>query len=171
MPPEIRKVMQLKTRGKNDEPVGRQIRLTVLQKFSKKFDGTGDPYEHVAQFNQLVYAEGVTDVHTKVQGFGLTLSGSALSWFQTLKPNVLYDYDIMIKKFIEAHTKIGIKHNTVTLIQNFKQGDRETLRQGIDRMKQYIARCPESEVPKQERLVSYFLEGLRYSNLFMMLFS
>ena len=157
-------------RGKRDESGSKNIRPTTLQKFCKKFDGTGDPYEHVALFNQLIYAEGVTDVHTKVHGFGLTLSGSALSWFQTLKSDVLYDFDILIKKFIEAHTKIGIKHNTVTLILNFKQEERETVRQCIDRMKQYIARCPESEKPKQERLVSCFLEGLLDEDLYMLLF-
>ena len=106
-----------------------------------------------------------------MHGFGLTLSGSALSWFQTLKSNVLYDFDILVKRFIEAHTKIGIKHNTVTLILNFKQGDKEMVRQSIDRMKQYIARCLESELPKQERLVSCFLEGLRDADLYMLLFA
>ena len=98
-------------------------------------------------------------------------SDSAISWFQTLRSNVLYDFDILVKRFIEAHTKIGIKHNTVTLILNFKQGDKEIVCQSLDRMKQYIARYPESELPKQERLVSYFLEGLRDADLYMLLFS
>ena len=84
---------------------------------------------------------------------------------------MLNDFDILVKQFIEAHTKIGIKHNTITLILNFKQGDKETVRQSIDRMKQYIARCPESELPKQERLVSCFLEGLRDADLYMLLFA
>ena len=160
-----------KGRGKREELGNKNIRPTTLQKFCKKFDGTGDPHEHVALFHQLIYAEGVTDVHTKVHGFGLTLSGSALSWFQTLKSNTLYDYDILVTKFIEAHTKIGIKHNTVTLILNFKQGDKETVHQSIDRIKQYIARCPDSEFPKQERLVSCFLEGLIDNDLYMLLFA
>ena len=158
-------------RGKKEESGSKNIRPTTLQKFCKKFDGTRDPYEHVALFNQLIYAEGVTDVHTKVHGFGLTLSESALSWFETLKAAVLYDFDILIKKFIEAHTKIGIRHSTVTLILNFKQGDRETVRQSVDQMKQYIARCPELELPKQERLVSCFLEGLLDEDLYMLLFA
>lgn len=81
-------------------------------------------------------------MHTKVHGFGLKLSESSLSWFQTLKSTMLYDFDILVKQFIEAHTKIGIKHNIVTLILNFKQGERETMQQSIDRMKQYVARCP-----------------------------
>ena len=58
----------------------------------------------------------------------------------------------------------------MALILNFKQGERETVRQSIDRMKQYIGRCSESELPKQERLVSCFLEGLKDENLYMLLF-
>ena len=66
-------------RGKRDDYTSRQIRPTTLQKFCGKFDGTGDPYEHVSQFHQLLFAEGVTDTHCKVQSFGLTLSGTARS--------------------------------------------------------------------------------------------
>lgn len=75
-----------KTWGEKEEHKGKNIFPTTLQKLCKKFDGIGDPHKHIAQFNQLIQAEGVTDVHTKVHGFGLTLSSSALSWFQTLRP-------------------------------------------------------------------------------------
>ena len=53
-------------------------------------------------------------MHTMVQGFGLTMEGRALAWFQTLKAFVLYDFEVLVKRFIEAYSKIGIKHNTVT---------------------------------------------------------
>ena len=105
-------------------------------------------------------AEGGTDVHTKVHGFGLTLSGSALSWFQMLRPKVLYDFDILVKIFKEAHTKIGIKHNTITLILNFKQGDKEIVRHSIDKIKLYIARCPVSELPKARMPRVLFSRGI-----------
>ena len=111
------------------------MRPTSLQKFSKRFDGSGDPYDHVAQYRQLIFAEGVTDIHTMVQGFGLTMEGRALSWFQTLKPSVLYDFEALIKRFIEAYSKIGIKHNTVMQILSFKQKDRETVRECVDRLR------------------------------------
>ena len=149
----------------------KHLRPTYLQKFSKKFDGTGDPYDHVAQFRQLIFAEGVKDVHTMVQGFGLTLMGKALTWFQTLKPAMLYDFETLAKHFIESYTKIGIKHNTVTQILSFQQKDNETIKECIDRLRQYIVRCPASETPSQERLISCFLEGLRNRQLYMHLFA
>lgn len=61
--------------------------------------------------------EGVLDVHTKVQGFGLALLGTNLSWPQLLKTSVLYDFDALIRNFIDAYSKIGI--NTVTKILNW----------------------------------------------------
>ena len=33
-----------------------KVRPTSLQKFCKKFHGTGDPYDHVAQYHQLIFA-------------------------------------------------------------------------------------------------------------------
>jgi hypothetical protein len=55
-----------RVRGKKEPQWGKQIRPTSLQKFCKRFNGSGDPYDHVAQYRQLLYAEGVTDVHTMV---------------------------------------------------------------------------------------------------------
>ena len=94
-------------RGPKDN---RRKRPTSLQKFGKRFNGSGDPYDHAAQYRQLIFVEGVTDVHTMVQGFGLTMEGRALLWFETLKPSVLYDFETLIKRFIEAYSKIGHKY-------------------------------------------------------------
>lgn len=110
-------------------------------------------------------------MHTMVQGFGLTMEGSALAWFQTLKPSTLYDFETLVKRFIEAYSKIGIKHNTVFQILIFKQKDNETIKESIYRLWQYIVRCPASKMPCQECLISYFLEGLKYRQLYMHLFA
>ena len=102
-----------RTRGKKGGE-GKTLRPSTLQKFCKKFDGIGDPYYHVAQYRQLLFAEGITDVHTMVQAFGLTMEGQALAWFQTLKSSVLYDFEVLVKNFIDSYSKIGIKHNIIT---------------------------------------------------------
>ena len=106
-----------------------------------------------------------------VQDFGLTMEGQALAWFQTLKSSVLYDFEVLVKHFIDSYSKIGIKHNTVTKILGFKQKDIDTIRECLDRLKTYIARCPKKEMPSQERLISCFLEGLRSEILYTQLFA
>ena len=59
----------------------KRVRPTNFQKWVKKFNGLGNPYDHLATFNQGERVEQVIDLHTKVEGFGLTLEGRALSWF------------------------------------------------------------------------------------------
>ena len=87
-----------------------------------------------------------------------------MAWFQTLKSSVLYDFEVLVKHFIDSYSKIGI--NLVTQILGFKQKDTETVRECLDRLKTYIARCLEKEMPSQERLISCFLEGLRSETLY-----
>ena len=57
----------------------RKVRPANFQKWVKKYNGAGDPYDHLASFKQIARAEQVTDLHKKVEGFGLTLEGRALS--------------------------------------------------------------------------------------------
>ena len=63
---------------RNDDEYSRQVRPSTLQKLVKNYDGTGDPYDHITAFRQAVRAEQVTDKHTQIEGFGLTLEGKAL---------------------------------------------------------------------------------------------
>ena len=57
----------------------RRVRPANFQKWVKKFNGSGDSYDHLASFKQVARAEQVHDLYTKVEGFGLTLKGRALS--------------------------------------------------------------------------------------------
>ena len=99
------------------------------------------------------------------------MMGKALTWFQSLKLDMLYDFETLAKHFLDSYTKIGIKHNTVTQILSFQQKDNNTIKEYIDRLRQYIVRCLASETPIQERLISCFIEGLRNRQLYMLLFA
>ena len=109
-------------------------------------------------------------MHTMVQGFGLTLEGKALLWFQSLGNSVLYDFEVLIAAFIREHTKMGIQHNTLTQILDLKKKEKETVQDAIGRLKALILRCPPREMPKEDCLISCFLESLRDRNLYMQLF-
>ena len=78
--------------GLGKTPDSQKVRPSQFQKWVKKYNGSADPYDHLATFRQVVRAKQITDLHTQVEGFGLTLEGKALSWFQTLEPE-------MFKKF------------------------------------------------------------------------
>ena len=119
----------------------------------------------MASFKQVARAEQVHDLHTKVEGFGLTLEGRALSWFQMLNLFDYHSYEALEKDFIVAFSKMGLKHDVLSQIHGFEQKDDESVRDGANCLRQYLARCPEEEMPSQERLVSIFLEGLKNKNL------
>ena len=71
-----------------------------MQKLIKRFDGSGDPHDHIAAFRQALYAEQVSDVYPQIEGFGLTLEGKALDWFQILDPTLKLSLAQLEKSFI-----------------------------------------------------------------------
>ena len=58
---------------RHEDAYTRRVRPSTLQKMIKKFDGSGDPHDHVASFKQVVCAEQVSNQHTQIEGFGLIL--------------------------------------------------------------------------------------------------
>ena len=79
----------------------------------------------MASFRHVVRAEEVTDLHVLKEGFGLTLEGKALSWFQTLDTGTYYDFETLKIDFIGVFTKTGIKHSIGSLITDFKKEEKE----------------------------------------------
>lgn len=79
----------------------------------------------------------------------MTLESKVLSWFQTLELEGKHSYEGLERDFIAAFSKMGIKHNAVAQIYAFKKKDHETVRDCVNRLKQYIIRCPEEEKPSQ----------------------
>ena len=61
--------------------------------------------------------------------------------------------------------KMGINYSVGSQITNSKQDEKESVRDYANRLRKYIARCPEKELPLQEKSVSIFLEGLRDKTL------
>ena len=57
--------------------------LSITQRFGRGpfLSVSGDPFDHVTTFKQAVHAEQVSNTHTQVEGFGLTLESKALTWF------------------------------------------------------------------------------------------
>ena len=105
------------------------------------------------------------DLHVLKEGFGLTLEGKALSWFQTLDTGIYYSFEALEKDFIGYFTKTWIKHSVSALITKFKQEEKEFMINCANRLRQYISRCPEEEMPSQAKLISIILEGLRDKSL------
>ncbi|MCO5588471.1 hypothetical protein L7F22_042428 [Adiantum nelumboides] len=155
--------MSERTRMRAD---ARRMRPSQVAKcMPKKYGGSGDPYAHVSLFKQVLRAEQITDFHTQYVGFGLTLEGTALTWFQPLDPELFPNIDNVLREFAEEFSKRGIKHNTVSQIYAFKQRENEKVKEASLRFKQYIERCPRRELSQDEKLFVLFMEGLKNETL------
>ena len=111
-----------------------------------------------------MHAKQVRDTHTQIEGFGLTLESKALTWVQTLglESKVLLEW---LEDFIAAFSKMGIKHNAVAQIFSSQQQEHEIVRDCVNRLKQYIACCPNEEKPSQARLISIFFWRTQKSDI------
>ena len=100
----------------------------------------------------------------------MPLEGKALEWFHTLTPSSFPSLKAVEKDFIAAFSKIGQKHDGLSLLYEFKQESSESVRDYVLQFKKHLARCPKREIPCQERLVSLFIEGLLNCKLHAMLY-
>ena len=75
----------------------------------------------------------------QLKEFGLTLEGKALSWFQTLEASSFRDFSALKSDFIFAFSKMGIKHNVVVLTYNLKEEEHKTMRDCVNRLRQFIS--------------------------------
>ena len=58
----------------------------------------------------------------------MKLDSLALSWFQAIPKNTYSNLEAMEKAFIEAFSKMGIKHKMVAPIFNFKKANHESVK-------------------------------------------
>ncbi|MCO5585803.1 hypothetical protein L7F22_039737 [Adiantum nelumboides] len=137
----------------------------VAKCMASKYGGSGDPHAHSASFKQVLRAENIDDPHIQVEGFGLTLEGTALTLFQPLKREDYANIEVLLQDFVEEFSMRGIKHNTVSQIHLFKQRENEKVKEAALRFKQYIERCPPREKPQEDRQVVLFIEGIKNEHL------
>ena len=102
---------------------------------SKKFNSLGDPCNHLANFKQIARVNQVFDLHTKVEGFGLTLEEWTLSWFKTLNLTYYLTYEELEKDFIAMFSKIGLKYDVLLQIHGFKQKNDKSVRDQANRLR------------------------------------
>ena len=105
-----------------------KVRPVDYLKWVTKFNGLGDVHVHLASFRQVSRAKKVTNLYTLVEGFGMMLEERALALFQMLQPSNYQSLKALEKDFIAAFSKIGHKHNGLSLLYGFKKESIESLR-------------------------------------------
>ena len=86
-----------------------KIRSSNFKKLVDKFDGTKDPYNHMANIELVIRAKHVSEWCTQFKSFGMTLDGHVLSWFQDIPKNAYTNLEEMEKYFVKIFSLIDIK--------------------------------------------------------------
>ncbi|KAK3013651.1 hypothetical protein RJ639_009518 [Escallonia herrerae] len=126
------------------------------------YDGTGDPGEHVYQFETNMLLLQVLDV-VMYRAFPTTLRKAAHAWFKSLQPRSIYSFgqlsDLFQKHFISSRSR---RKNSASLL-NIVQEKNESLACFLGRFN-----ATTLEIDNLDKSVKYtaFLRGLRPTSKF-----
>ncbi|XP_052188731.1 uncharacterized protein LOC127799057 [Diospyros lotus] len=101
------------------------------------YSGTGDPIQHVQQFESLVLLHGWDDV-TACHVFTLTLVDYAYNWFYKLPEGSVSSYDQLRREFLVAFSINASQAKNPIYLLCVRQEPREPLRRYIDRFRNAI---------------------------------
>ena len=98
------------------------------------YDGTRDPFDHIATFKMMMYLQGVPD-EIMCRAFPTTLKGSAQVWFSKIPPNTESSFEELRKLFVNNFI-VGQRHKrSSSSLLTIEQGENESLRSFITRFK------------------------------------
>ena len=137
-------------------PAAFNIKSIVLNGLrDKKFDGTEamSPHEHLSRFAETcefcVPPATVTDSQKKPQLFPFTLTGRARDWLLTIPSGTIQTWEELELKFLEKYFPMSKYWDKKMEIQNFKQGDTESLYDAWEGFTLMLKRCPNHELSEK----------------------
>ena len=96
------------------------------------YDGTHDPFDHIATFKTTMNLQGVPD-EIMCRAFPTTLKGPTRVWFSKIPPNTVSSFEelskLFVNNFIEGQRH---KHSSSSLL-TIEQGENESLQSFITR--------------------------------------
>ena len=112
----------------NGHPLPSKFKLPSLD----SYDGTRDPFDHIATFKKTMHLQGVPD-KIMCWVFPTTLKGSAQVWFSKIPPNSVSSFEELSKLFVNNFIG-GQRHKcSSSNLLTIEQGENESLRSFITR--------------------------------------
>ena len=91
------------------------------------YDGTPDPFDHIATFKTTMHLQGVPD-EIMCRAFLTTLKGLARVWFSKIPPNTVSSFEELSKLFVNNFIG-GQRHKrSLSNLLTIEQGEKESLR-------------------------------------------
>jgi hypothetical protein len=93
------------------------------------YDGTTDPYEHLAKFRAHMLLNNGNFVTDGIQcrAFACTLAGPAIRWFFSLKPNSINNFSQLAQAFLSRFVLSKTYPKLPTTLKGLNQGTDESL--------------------------------------------
>ena len=91
----------------------------------EKFDGTGDPKQHVRRYLSITERKGLDEKQT-LQSFPLSLTGGASKWYYSLDPSKTKVWNELVELFVDQFIFNTMIDATLRVLETTKQGVRET---------------------------------------------
>ncbi|XP_050259248.1 uncharacterized protein LOC126704286 [Quercus robur] len=142
----------------NGHPLPPKFKLPSLD----SYDGTRDPFDHIATFKTTMHLQGVPD-EIMCRAFPTTLKGLAQVWFDKIPPNSVSSFKELSKLFVNNFIG-GQRHKrSSSFLLTIEQGESESLRSFITRFNREALAVDEID---DKFLLAAFHNGLN-SDLFI----
>ncbi|XP_025685565.1 uncharacterized protein [Arachis hypogaea] len=129
------------------------------------FDGlpAQDPIRHLKDFQGVCSTtrrEGFDEVAIWLFAFPFSLEGRAKEWFYTLPSEVVFDWDLLRREFLDKFLPVEVTDKLRKEISCLVQGEMETLYEYWERFRKLLDSCPNHMIDTQV-LLSYVCQGMR----------
>ncbi|XP_030959200.1 uncharacterized protein LOC115981169 [Quercus lobata] len=106
----------------NGHPLPSKFKLSSLD----SYDGTRDPFDHIATFKTTMHLQGVPN-EIMCRAFPTTLKGPARVWFSKTPPNSVSSFEELSKLFVNNFIR-GQRHKrSSSSLLTIEQGENESL--------------------------------------------
>ena len=96
------------------------------------YDGTRDPFDHIATFKTTMHLQGVLD-EIMCRAFPITLKGPARVWFSKIPPNSVSSFEELSKLFVNNFIGEQRHKRSSSSLLTIEQGENESLQSFITR--------------------------------------
>ncbi|XP_030969721.1 uncharacterized protein LOC115989997 [Quercus lobata] len=142
----------------NGHPLPSKFKLPSLD----SYDGTRDPFDHIATFKMTMHLQGVPD-EIMCRAFPTTLKGPARVWFSKIPPSSVSSFEELSKLFVNNFIG-GQRHKrSSSSLLTIEQGENESLRSFITRFNREALSVDEVD---DKLLLAAFHNGIN-SDLFI----
>ncbi|KAL5542882.1 hypothetical protein UlMin_010592 [Ulmus minor] len=97
-----------------------------------KYDGTGDPAEHLETYKSWMELNSTTNAF-QCQAFVITLTGIARRWFRTLRPGSVFSFRQLSESFISQFAVNKVQRKPVRHLYTVRQKENESTEAFLNR--------------------------------------